>query len=369
MGEKMGKNDRLITVAIHTYAKALILKSMLENEGIEVVINNVNLIQPVVSSGVRVRIRERDLPLALKIIEQMSHQETTDVIEEKDIPQVLIPIDFSDYSKKACFIGFDFAKQLGGKVILLHSYVAMPYVAAMMPFSDDDYNTAYAEEKANKKMAEFEQMIRADISTGILPGIKFTCKVEEGVPEVTIIDCAKRENVTLIVMGTRGKSKKEAELIGSVAAEVLDAAKFPVITIPEGMETRQISEIKNVAFFSNLIQQDLISFDVFARLFNGKKLNITIIPIEEQKKDDKTCKYLEHLKLYCETNYNDFTFTIERMSEESYIDDFESYAKNGNIDLILIPNKKRNIFARLYSPSIAHRMIFHSDIPMFVVPV
>ena len=50
----MDKKDRLITVAIHTYAKALILKSLLENEGIPVVINNVNLIQPVVSSGVRV---------------------------------------------------------------------------------------------------------------------------------------------------------------------------------------------------------------------------------------------------------------------------------------------------------------------------
>ena len=47
----MEKNDKLITVAIHTYAKALILKTMLENEGIQVVINNVNLIQPVVSAG------------------------------------------------------------------------------------------------------------------------------------------------------------------------------------------------------------------------------------------------------------------------------------------------------------------------------
>ena len=57
----MEKNDKLITVAIHTYAKALILKTMLENEGIQVVINNVNLIQPVVSAGVRVRIKEKDL--------------------------------------------------------------------------------------------------------------------------------------------------------------------------------------------------------------------------------------------------------------------------------------------------------------------
>lgn len=364
----MEKKDRLITVAIHTYAKALILKTLLENEGIPVVINNVNLIQPVVSSGVRVRIHEKDLPLALKIIEQMS-QEDAEILEDRHKPHVLIPIDFSDYSKKACRIGFDFAKQINGRVILLHSYVAMPYAVAMMPFTDEDYDEKGAIEKANRKMNDFERMIKDDIAKGILPGVKFTCRVEEGVPEVSIIDCAERENVSLIVMGTRGKGKKEAELIGSVTAEVLDAAKFPVFSVPEGMDSYKITDIKNVAFFSNLIQQDLISFDVFARLFTGEKLNVTIIPIEEQKKDEKSRKYLDYLVQYCENNYKDFDFKIEHMSDDNYLDDFETYVKKGGIDLILIPNKKRNIFARLFSPSVAHRMVFHSDVPLLVVPI
>lgn len=44
--------DKLVTLAILTYAKAQILKNVLENEGIEAYIHNVNLIQPVISSGV-----------------------------------------------------------------------------------------------------------------------------------------------------------------------------------------------------------------------------------------------------------------------------------------------------------------------------
>ena len=43
--------DKLITLAILTYAKAQILKNVLENEGIEAYIHNVNLIQPVISSA------------------------------------------------------------------------------------------------------------------------------------------------------------------------------------------------------------------------------------------------------------------------------------------------------------------------------
>ena len=364
----MDKNDRLVTVAIHTYAKALILKTMLENEGIDVVINNVNLIQPVVSSGVRVRIKEKDLPLALKIIEQMSDDEKSKS-DESSHPIVLIPVDFSDYSRKACLIGFDFAKQMGAQVVLLHSYEGMSYAAAMMPFATDDVENKHAESKSHKKMDVFTNLLRDDIAVGKLPGVKFSSIVEEGVPEVAIIECAKRLNASLIVMGTRGKSKKEEEVIGSVTAEVLDECDFPVFSVPEGMEAQKMSELKNVAFFSNFIQQDLLSFDIFARIFKGRKLNITIIPIEAQKENEKTHKYLAQLVDYCRLHYTDFEFKAEILSSDNYAKDFDEYVQNQSIDLMLIPNKKRNIFVRLFSPSVAHRMVFHSDVPLLVVPV
>ena len=97
-------DDKLITIAIYTYEKAQIIKGILENEDIPVAIQNVNLIQPVISSGVRVRIREQDLPHALQILEQYSlfddkdHQKDKSKNHEK---KILIPVDFSDYSFKA----------------------------------------------------------------------------------------------------------------------------------------------------------------------------------------------------------------------------------------------------------------------------
>jgi hypothetical protein len=69
--------DNLITLAIHTFEKAQILKTILETEGIEVYIHNVNQIQPVISAGVRVRIKESDLPHALRIIEDNTWLEKT----------------------------------------------------------------------------------------------------------------------------------------------------------------------------------------------------------------------------------------------------------------------------------------------------
>lgn len=371
----MESDDKLITLAIHTYEKALILKTLLEKEGIEVVINNVNLIQPVISSGVRVRIHEKDLPLALKIIESSSNIAFSQDYALKQNPVILIPVDFSDYSLKACAIGFDFAKKLHGDVVLLHSYLLMNY-GDTMPFAgnegDVDITTASDDKQLVKavtgKMQDFERLLHDKITAGYLPQVNFTTAVLEGVPETTILYYAKQKNASLIVMGTRGKDKKEAELIGSVTAEVLDANKFPIFTVPEQMSCSKVSDIKNVVFFSNFNQQDLISFDQFARMLDGVSLSVTLVPIAEDSSGD-TLHALNSLLRYCQNHYRGFSFTTHIIPEARFLDDFDNFVAQHQIDLILVPNKKRNIFARLFSPSIAHRMIFHSDIPMLVIPI
>ena len=93
--------DKLVTLAILTYTKAQILKNVLENEGIETYIHNVNQIQPVVSSGVRLRIKESDLPRALKITESSTWLsesivgEKTPKVDSKS-NKISIPVDFSN---------------------------------------------------------------------------------------------------------------------------------------------------------------------------------------------------------------------------------------------------------------------------------
>jgi nucleotide-binding universal stress UspA family protein len=368
---------KLITVAIHTYEKAIILKTLLEKEGIETVIHNVNLIQPVISSGVRVRIHEKDLPLALKIIEESSIMTPDEVLDQKEEDaKVLIPIDFSEYSLKACKIGFDFAQKMHGEAVLLHSFVNASF-SGLMPFDSDEFENnsiAIENEKAldidsHEKMRRFEKTIKDAIASGELADVNFSTVITEGVPENAILNNAKEIQPSLIVMGTRGKDKKEADLIGSVTAEVLDAGKFPVLTVPEKISLKHVNDVKNIIFFSNLNQQDLISFDIFARMFDGNNLNITAIPIDDVSDRGVVDSSLNSLLSYCKSHYPDYSFATKRFSEENFINDVDDFVKSAQIDLILVPNKKRNIFARLFNPSIAHRMIFHSDTPMLVVPI
>ena len=366
----MTSGDKLITIAIHTYEKAVILKTLLEREGIETVIHNVNLIQPVISSGVRVRIHERDLPMALRIIESANN---TEAEHAADNNTVLIPVDFSDYSMKACKLGFDFAYRSRGEVVLLHSYVNTPY-SEIMPFDSDEYEAtdfvadgSTIEKVSNDKMDKFVAQIHKKMECGELADVKFTTVITEGIPENAILNYSKEIEPKVIVMGTRGKNKKE--LIGSVTAEVLDAGKYPVLTVPEDMSLNTLSNIKNVVFFSNLRQQDMLSFEAFTHTMGETSVKVTIIPIVERKRTADYDRAIASLLDYCQKRYSNVTFECVDIPEKDFVAGFDKYVKINQVDLIVIPNKKKNIFARLFNPSVAHKILFLTDTPMLVVPV
>jgi len=307
MDNNKNNNDpnRLVTVAIHTFDRAVELKNTLEEEGIEVKLHNVNLDEKVLGSGVRVRIRERDLPQALQIIESPD-------TSTSDQRCVLLPVDFGKYSLKSVKLGMEYARRSRGRVILLHSYVNERHTMSL-PFGSDRYESPEDDFKnikknARQRMDEFKKMLMDKIAAGELPKVKIETKVTEGIPEEQILHYAHKYDVSLIVMGTSGTNRRRQNLIGSVAGEVMDACKFPIFTVPIGMPDVGLTDITHVAFFSNLIQQDLISFDRFARLFNMRGVEVTIIPVVDKKERRLVDQSLQQLVQYCRDHYPECTF-------------------------------------------------------------
>ena len=64
-------DDKLITLASLPYSKAEILRSLLELEGIDCFLENVDFLQDAMDTGVRIRIAEKDARLAFPILEKM----------------------------------------------------------------------------------------------------------------------------------------------------------------------------------------------------------------------------------------------------------------------------------------------------------
>ena len=372
--------DKLITLAILTYSKAQILQSVLENEGIESYIHNVNLIQPVISSGVRVRIKESDLPQALKIIESSSWLSSEILHEESPASpkasHVLIPIDFSPYSLKACDFGFRVAAKMHVDVVLLHVHFTPIYIPSLQ-YSTDIFGIPSIENAANmrsimetvhKEMEDLAKIIDKKIEDGIYPKVKYTCLLREGVPEEEILSYARHENPLIIVMGTRGEHQENLELIGSVTAEVIERSPVFVYAIPEQAPSKSIEDIHKVALFTSFDQRDLIAFDSLIKTFKDNQFEITFIHINshEEKRTWNEIT-LAGIKEYFKKQYPQLEFDYVAVDESHLLNNIDQFIQTNKIDVICTSNYKRNIFARLFNPSMARKMLFHSNTPLLII--
>lgn len=374
-------NDRLITLAIHTFDKAAQLKALLELEGVEATLQNVNLSSPVLSAGVRVRIKEGDLPLALRIIENPEIFGPGVAVASNSAAErqsILVPVDFSEKSVAAARLALTIAASgAASRVVLLNSFL-VPHTNPLMNLGSSqtvDSAASDADEvrvsvvmakAAGEEMHKLERLLRAEIKRGNLPAVSFSTVVVQGLPEEAIGQYLKdHREVRLLLMGTRSVIKKSHDLAGSITAEVLNSCRVQALTLPEDSTMTGLNEVKSIAMLSHLEQEDFLMLDAVSRLLPADaaaQIRVICMPNDRYSKSTNDAAR-RALTEYCNEHFPNYSFTIvqhNRSSRRLEID---------GADLVVLPSRKKNILARLFNPGAAHRLLFQADVPLLVVPV
>ena len=365
--------DKLVTLAIRTYKRAQMIKTVLEENGIETVIHNLNLEHPELAVGVRVRIKESDLPRALKIVEEMeSAWEQESPTGTPSTQKVLIPIDFSDQVPKVTDFGFHFADNLAAEVVYLYIYFSPAFTIS----SNNDMSTYSISDSellkkilssANTEIDNMTKQIHERIVKGELPNIPFSFLMKEGVPEDQILDYCKKNSPALVVMGTHGR-KLTNELIGSVTAEVMESCISPVFAVPTLMNMQSPDEIKKVAFLTNFDQKDLIAIDRAISLFGPDNVEIYFIHASE-KNVAWSEVMLAGIKFYFSDHYPQLITNYDLLNANDTPEYLNTYMADHKINVLAFNSRRRNVFARLFNPGLAYKMVLHSDTPLFVTHV
>jgi len=371
---------RLITVAIHTYEYALGVKSLLESEGVEVTLQNVNLEQPEVSSGVRVRIAEDNLPLALRILENpdiFRQSPTAESGAESRRHSIMVPTDFSGHAFRAACVAVRLAAAHGAQITFLHAYIGRNLPANIQLTDNLTYEVAEMKgdeelhRAAEDNMRELVLRLKVMMKSGRLPVVKCHTRIVEGVPEDAIMEYARQEPPYLVVMGTRAYERKQREMIGSVAAEVLDESRFSVLTIPENLDTDGAINPGDVLFFSNLDQDDILALDTLYRYFPDAAARVTIINVPQRLRFSTGDRNRASLALadYCRRKFEHYTFETVPVAPSEALQEIDRLKAEHKFDLIVVPNRRKNAFSRLFNPGLAHKVVLESDLPMLVIPV
>ena len=156
----------------------------------------------------------------------------------EQIKKILVPIDFSDYSKNALKYAAQFAKQFNAKIYLIYVVEPMIYPAdfsmgqVAIPSTDIDLHSRAEEEL--KKLSK--EIIGGSLQVEIL--------IKTGKPFVEIIEAASSNDVDLIIIATHGHTGVEHLLFGSTAEKVVRKAPCPVLTLREPVKGFQYASKK-----------------------------------------------------------------------------------------------------------------------------
>ena len=150
----------------------------------------------------------------------------------RNFSKILVAIDGSEISMKAAVYAIDIVKKNKSQLIALTVLdISTPRRISSSFITAPTYGLKELEEKrkeAQQWLDKFEKLAAKENNVKLKSEI-----IEDPISRVgsAIVDYAERENVDLIVIGSRGRTGFKKILLGSVASDVVTYAYCPVMVV------------------------------------------------------------------------------------------------------------------------------------------
>jgi len=139
--------------------------------------------------------------------------------------RILVPVDFSDYSREALRHAHEWASLYGAQIDLLHVVVEDLHPAFYMGGVKSVYDVEpNLDDKVKARLHDF-----ADEVLGATDGVE--THVRTGSAPSAITEFVKEEEVDLVALSTHGRTGLERFFLGSVAEKVVRHVSCPVLTV------------------------------------------------------------------------------------------------------------------------------------------
>lgn len=150
------------------------------------------------------------------------------------IRKILVPVDFSERSLAGLTFAAQFAKEIGGRIIVLHVADLGP---VMMTTGFGNYDSPSYIEAARRRsgdqMKAFLKRLRFD-------GVPVETLTIAGYCPAAIYETAIRKGADMIIISTHGRTGLRRAVIGSVAEGTVRHATCPVLVVPSFSRQRKL---------------------------------------------------------------------------------------------------------------------------------
>ena len=193
------------------------------------------------------------------------------------VARILVPVDFSDPSKKAVMYGLSLAVEADAALILAHVVPFWPAAPYAYPFE-----TKLSESHAE----ELRERLGALVDAGVQGSVETDFVIRSGDIRDELLALAGEHDVDLIVMGTHGRRRFERWLLGSVTEGVLRHSGIPVLTVSHLDPGHSIDRLVPIPLKKILCATDLSTGSVeamnrameWSRRFSAELVILHVLP-------------------------------------------------------------------------------------------
>jgi universal stress protein A len=141
------------------------------------------------------------------------------------LKKILVPIDFSDCSKKALQYALPLAKRDDAALTLLNVVPIPPYAIGEVSGGDCSIPTRLRTSGEQELANLVQEVVRGEVKADTV--------VRNGSPAMEIVELARILPADIIIISTHGRSGLKHVFLGSVAEYVIRHAPCPVLVVRE----------------------------------------------------------------------------------------------------------------------------------------
>lgn len=281
----------------------------------------------------------------------------------KNISKILFPTDFSENAQNAFQHALIFADRMNASMTVLHAVypesapLDVPVVAVQPTLQKVD--TA---KEIQKQFIDF-CITNAKENYKFENEIDVSSITEVGTLTNTVLDIVRKENIDLIIMGTKAKHNIFEKIFGSASSSIVANATCHVMVIPENMA---VGSIESVGYATDLLKTDAQNILEMEKLLKPFNPSIKCIHIHTSKRE-KTQTQFDELVQFFKEERPGLHISFYQLEGLDPVHRLNKFIETWGVDLLVMFAPHRNMWQHLIYVSNTQKMAFKSQVPLLIL--
>lgn len=274
---------------------------------------------------------------------------------------ILIPTDFSKNAFVAAEYGCSLAAATQQRVLLFHAYIAL--YSGYNEDGNSRKQIEWAESESEKQMENLVKTLKKQFPTVDIEG-----EYIKGFMIDIVVDKLKGDQLSLVVMGTKGVSNVTESMLGSTTYEVIKKSPIPVLVVPT--DTPDFA-FEKAGFFTDYNDSELDALLKFRQAIPLSPQLAVLHLYTDGENHDAVEKSLSRWERKTRAAFPDEDFSFKAIPVEKVnINAVSAAAMTERLNLMIFPRPHKSLFQNMFVPSLTKEVAgYSSTIPSLFIRV